>query len=1087
MEKITAGVLECFCDAFLLGPEGEPLYISFFDRSAQNVRAVGASLLLDGRVVFRHRSYQTRGKCKVFYAPIVQGKERFTHAIALAENLMNEYVITEDLETDLYYYLMHQFDLPLLREWIPEVVKEMRWRGYISDKDRSHWYGNTGYEVIRDGKKMLLKDLQVYKITLTAEQLSKMISQMLKEKTIYITKEEQQPLHVENLDDYFTRYGASIVANLQEKLHPITDLNGEISRITLKKTRPYPQQSAMVNGVYAFLHQKRKGSCLFVMGTGTGKTIQSLAAAEMLSVGKWLEQHPGKTLKDAYASDGVIHYRHVVMCPGHLQEKWKSSIEKDIPYAKAVIIKDLQQLVDLRAAGCERKNGKEFYIISKDFSKLSYQRIPTVKREGTRPVSVFRCMECQMVLPRKMDTCPSCGSGQIRIEKTRYKRSGLICPYCNRLLYKPHMQFDFELLGDVEDPSMDPLQWTDFTDETTKNEHCYYCGESLWGPFVRNINTEFGSVSKEPSWIRQTFWTNQARKGKKTLWIMKGKEADARLIWGKPINSMDDKTGGCRKYAPAQFIKKHLKGFFDVFIADEVHKAKGGSTAQGNAFHAIMKSSRYVFGLSGSIAGGVAADLFYLLFRLYPKRMIDHGYGYHDVLKFSQEYGCVEQDFQAVRDVRLNKFSRGKQLSPIRTLPGISPLVFSEFLLDTAVFLDINDMSSNMPPLYETIVLASPPEDSDEAEVQRYYHRMLGSLSSYEREYKVNLSSIRHQLSMSYLDKPYGVEPIRDPRDGTVIIEPRDYASCFCGADGELLAKEKKLLEILKKELQEGRNCVVYAEYTQSDPTNVLPRLSKLIKEQCGLSEQEVVVMKAGNPQAIKREHWMHEKAREGMKVLLCNPRLCETGLDFCWDYQGTTYNFPTLLFYQCGYSLFVVWQAAGRSWRLNQREECRTYYLACQGTVQQAILQVLGEKKSATAAIQGRFSADGLSVMAKGVDTQVRIAQIMNEMDTESGNRLQEMFDVIMNPNEGGTYGNCQKMKLFEEIIKKASEDPEQLNAEEKKLFSAFSAYFGSAANIQFGNLNAGIQLPSTKQEHPKKRRKKKIIYEYEPLTKWQ
>lgn len=90
------------------------------------------------------------------------------------------------------------------------------------------------------------------------------------------------------------------------------------------------------------------------------------------------------------------------------------------------------------------------------------------------------------------------------------------------------------------------------------------------------------------------------------------------------------------------------------------------------------------------------------------------------------------------------------------------------------------------------------------------------------------------------------------------------------------------------------------------------------------------------------------------------------------------------------------------------------------------------------------------------------------------------------MDPNEGGTYGNCQKMKLFEELIKKASEDPEQLNAEEKKLFSAFSAYFGSAASIQFGNLNTGIQLPSTKQEHPKKRRKKKIIYEYEPLTKW-
>lgn len=233
-------------------------------------------------------------------------------------------------------------------------------------------------------------------------------------------------------------------------------------------------------------------------------------------------------------------------------------------------------------------------------------------------------------------------------------------------------------------------------------------------------------------------------------------------------------------------------------------------------------------------------------------------------------------------------------------------------------------------------------------------------------------------------------------------------------------------MEIVKQELSENRNCVIYVEYSQSEETNVLPRLEDIIQKQLNLSKDEVISMKAGFPNAKRRERWMHEKAREGMKVMLCNPRLCETGLDFCWTENGKVYNYPTLVFYQCGYSLFIIWQAAGRSWRLNQREECRTYYLAYEGTVQQAILQVLGEKKAATAAIQGHFSADGLAAMAHGVDTQMRIAQIMSEMDQESGNRLQEMFDVVTG-SEDETFGSCRKMCLFDELIEIIQDTPDR------------------------------------------------------------
>lgn len=58
---------------------------------------------------------------------------------------------------------------------------------------------------------------------------------------------------------------------------------------------------------------------------------------------------------------------------------------------------------------------------------------------------------------------------------------------------------------------------------------------------------------------------------------------------GEVLNEID-RDGGCRKYSPAEYIKKYLKGYFDVFIADEVHKSKGGATAQGKHSSGVMKS-----------------------------------------------------------------------------------------------------------------------------------------------------------------------------------------------------------------------------------------------------------------------------------------------------------------------------------------------------------------------------------------------------------------------------------------------------------------------------------------------------------------
>lgn len=1056
----VSGRATVYVDTLVIGATGEPLLISFYERSAQQARAFGASLVLEGRLYFEKKQYYNADLFNVTYVTVTVGKEVFTHGIALAQNIRKNYLVTvhSDEYKDLYNFLMNHYDLPLLEEWMPEIFAELKKRKFILASDSKRIRGNQERVITKGTHQIPIKELLFYRIVLDENTLCDVVSQLLSQKRIWISKKPQKRLSFENLDEYFRIYGKTIVDNLQKILSPVSELNGEISRAALKKKRLYPQQAAMVNGVYEYLSNLRKGYVLFCMGTGSGKTIQAACAAEMLYVGKWLRQNPGKSLKDAYEEDGIINYRHVIMAPGHLVKKWQRELRQEIPYAKTVIVESLKQLVELRKARKER-NGKEYYIVSKDLLKLSYQRIPTPKKIGRKYVSILQCGDCNCPQTTNDGKCSSCGSTNIKIIRTHHVREGLICPFCNRLVYTTsHMRKFLEEPQMVRNAETWPLQWYDMVDETRENQNCLYCGEGLWMPYVKNINTELG-YEKEPAWIRQTFWTNCARKGKITRWVLRGHESEALSLWGECLNSMEDSTGGARKYSPALFIKKYLKGCIDVFIADEVHKAKGGSTAQGNAFHCLAKTARYTMGLTGTIAGGVATDLYYLLFRLEPGRMIERGYGWGSIMKFASEYGCVETEYEVQTEMKMNKCFRGAVLRQPRVLPGISPLVFSEFLLDRAVFLEIADMSANMPPLYEKIVLIGANAlSAEEKKMHRAYHVDVEIMKSYARENKVQLSSARNQFEMSYLDKPYGVSAILDPKTGDPVVLPGDYSDLV--SDGKMLAKEKALIELVQKELSENRNCVVYVEYSQSEETNILPRLRELLRKECGLHENEVVAMRSNTPKAIDREAWMHRKAEEGMRVMLCNPRLCETGLDFCWEANGAIYNFPTLFFYQCGYSLFVIWQASGRSWRLNQREECRTYYLAYANTVQQAILQVLGEKKAATAAIQGRFSAEGLAAMARGVDTQVRIAQIMSEMDEDSGNRLQDMFDVIASSDD--TYTKCNRMMLYAELTGRESDGMDIMKIPTYYgMFGAMQGIFGVGA----GKDNVASQ-PSVMEE---------------------
>jgi hypothetical protein len=110
----------------------------------------------------------------------------------------------------------------------------------------------------------------------------------------------------------------------------------------------------------------------------------------------------------------------------------------------------------------------------------------------------------------------------------------------------------------------------------------------------------------------------------------------------------------------------------------------------------------------------------------------------------------------------------------------------------------------------------------------------------------------------------------------------------------------------------------------------------------------------------------------EEVQVVIGNPMLVQTGLDLL--------DFPTIIFYQTGYSVFTLRQASRRSWRIGQDKPVRIHYLHYAGTMQERALELVGRKLSASLAIEGKLTDDGLASMCAGEDMTLMLARTLVE-----------------------------------------------------------------------------------------------------------
>ena len=180
---------------------------------------------------------------------------------------------------------------------------------------------------------------------------------------------------------------------------------------------------------------------------------------------------------------------------------------------------------------------------------------------------------------------------------------------------------------------------------------------------------------------------------------------------GSPLWQADN--SGPRRYPLADYVKHHMKGFFDLLVGDEVHEYKGRGSAQGIAAGVLADVCGKALSLSGTLMGGYSSTLFHLLYRFSPEIRTD--FGRSDEHRWIQRYGFEEHtvgkpDDDSVEDGRFSR--RRKYRKVVRERPGLVPSALFHIIGNT-VFLRLADVASGLPPYEEQVMLSSMDSEED--------------------------------------------------------------------------------------------------------------------------------------------------------------------------------------------------------------------------------------------------------------------------------------------------------------------------------------------------------------------------------------
>ena len=460
-----------------------------------------------------------------------------------------------------------------------------------------------------------------------------------------------------------------------------------------------------------------------------------------------------------------------------------------------------------------------------------------------------------------------------------------------------------------------------------------------------------------------------------------------------------------KKLSVDVYLKQRMRDVYQMLIFDEVQKSKEGDTAIGQSTGVVMNVIPKTMVLTGTLMNGYPKSLFHILWRLNPK--FREEYTLEDADDFNRDMGFVEIQYADDKE-DIDEYSmyskRFTQHDKVRQLPGFMPQMF-KWILPHLVLLKVPDIAE-MPELTEHVIKVSLPE-----KLQKTYSKLMEDYDKEidnARESRVGrmiaqLRSAMYQSSCSYPDAPYlGIDEHYDWYDSRSETTITAHIEAPVASVEEITPKEQALIDLVKKEREEGRRVLVYAQFTGTRDFINPPGAPSSLQRRLETAGLKVAFMRATDSSPTQRIYKVNQYVSDDIDVLICNPKLVEVGVNLL--------EFPTIVYYQITQETATMEQSQGRSWRIGQTQPVKIYYMLYTNTGQEVAMALLANKITVSQMMQGRMLTEGIGqlvvtrhdamlLMARAISERLQMSQVIRTAG-EVESLMVQHYDKFVGPH---------------------------------------------------------------------------------------
>jgi uncharacterized methyltransferase DUF6094/helicase-like protein len=375
--------------------------------------------------------------------------------------------------------------------------------------------------------------------------------------------------------------------------------------------------------------------------------------------------------------------------------------------------------------------------------------------------------------------------------------------------------------------------------------------------------------------------------------------------------------------------------FANGVLVHNCHQFKSKSSDRGIAFHQLVGATKYTLTLTGTFFGGKSTSIFWLLHRL--NAGVRKDFAFNDEKRWARLYGVLEMTRKSKRteeDGDEDGFTGNRRYqNQAKEQPGISPAIVNR-LLDTTVFLSLKDLGLALPHYAEEVVTLTMTDE--QSSQYRVMAKKLYDLAIKNRRYLSTwLQWTLARPNSAFRDEVVEIDEVNCKGE---VIRRKELMRLPAVVDTETMPKESWLVDFCRAERQQGRKVLIYLR--QTGTRDIQDRILKVLRDGGVRAE---VLTSGVNPR--KREEWIAKRV-VGLDALVVNPRLVETGLDLV--------AFSSVVFAEIEYSLYTLWQAVRRVWRLGQAKPVKAIYSVYSEAMEARALALMGSKMKAAQLLYG-------------------------------------------------------------------------------------------------------------------------------------